>query len=292
MKHAPLRPFLKWAGGKRLVVPYLEPYLCHDGATRLVEPFVGSAAVSLALHQKMESFLVNDANFDLVNVFEHLRSAPDAFIDEVATYFTAENNTEERYYALRDRFNETGPTSSKRAALFIYLNRHGYNGLCRYNQSGGFNVPFGRFTSLRSPEKELRQAAPVLARCEISHGDFEPVLDACGVGDAVYCDPPYVALSKTANFEGYSKGGFGVDDHRRLVNAAKKAASRGALVIISNHDTPETRQLYAGAELEHIKVRRSISRDGANRAVVREVIAVYKPTRTRVGSRRALRKTS
>lgn len=286
MKDTPLRPFLKWAGGKRLVVPHLEPYLCRDSTTRLVEPFVGSAAVSLALHHKIERFVVNDANLDLVNVYEHLRSTPEAFIAQVATYFVPKNNTEVRYYALRDRFNGAPSQSSERAALFIYLNRHGYNGLCRYNQSGGFNVPFGQFVAPRSPEKELRLAAPVLSRCELFHGDFKPILDACGPGDAVYCDPPYVALSKTANFGNYSKGGFSLDDQQRLVVAAKEAASRGALVVISNHDTPESRELYRGAQLKYITVKRTISRDGANRASAGEVIAIYEPPKRRVAQRK------
>lgn len=279
-----MKPFLKWAGGKRRVVPYLEPHLCGRPPKRLVEPFMGSAAVCLALHEEMKGFVLNDANADLVNVFEHLRDEPETFIEATEACFTPDTNTEDRFYALRDRFNAAKPGSVDRAALFIYLNRHGYNGLCRYNASGGFNVPFGRYVRPKCPSEAMRAAAPVLSRSTLTQGDFEPVLDACGAGDAVYCDPPYVPLSRTANFAAYATGGFDADDQTRLVAAAKRAAQRGAVVVISNHDTPESRELYEGARLEYIDVQRNISRDGATRDTAREVIAVFEPpVRRRVG---------
>ena len=268
-------PFLKWPGGKRRVVPALLDYLSFP-VKRLVEPFCGGCALSLAAADRAESFWLNDINPDLVNLLVQIKYNPQAVILQSRSYFAPETNNAAVYYRLRDEFNRTGDPLA-RAALFIYLNRHGYNGLCRYNEDGGFNVPFGRYAAPYLPEKEILAAAPVLARAEITALDFEEVMEACGPGDAVYCDPPYVPLSPTASFTSYAAGGFGLADQERLAGAARRAAARGALVIVSNHDTPFIRKLYHGAMFKSIDVRRNISCNGGNRALVKEIIAVYTP---------------
>lgn len=268
------RPFLKWPGGKRRVVPFLLPHLDLP-AKRLVEPFCGSCALSLAVADQAERFWLNDINSDLHNLLVQIKEAPDLLLAAVRPFFTPAKNRESSYYNLRDRFNRaTEPL--ERAALFIYLNRHGYNGLCRYNSNGEFNVPFGRYSRPYFPALEIRDSLDVLARAEITAFDFEEVLDACGRGDVVYCDPPYVPLSETASFTSYSAGGFGLAEQERLARAAEGAAGRGALVVISNHDTPITRRLYQRAQCTYINVRRNISCDGDNRGLAREVIAVYR----------------
>ncbi|MGQ9779188.1 MAG: DNA adenine methylase [Bacillota bacterium] len=268
-------PFLKWPGGKRRLVPALLRYL-DPPVKRLVEPFCGSCALSLAVADRAKSFWLNDINPDLINLLEQIKYNPQAVIMRSRRYFVPETNEEAAYYRLRDEFNRAQDPLT-RAALFIYLNRHGYNGLCRYNTDGDFNVPFGRYVAPYFPEKEILAAAAVLARAKITNLDFEEVMEACGPGDAIYCDPPYVPLSPTASFTSYAAGGFGLADQERLAKAAARAASRGALVVISNHDTPLTRELYKEAELKSLDVRRNISCDGANRVVVREIIAVYAP---------------
>lgn len=269
-------PFVKWAGGKRRLVPFVARHLALP-ARRLVEPFAGGAAVSLALADEVDSVWLNDVNEDLMDVYVQLRDAPDEYIEAAGRLFAPETNSEKTYYRLREAFHRAAPGREK-AAIFLYLNRHGFNGLCRYNSSGQFNVPYGRYKNPYFPEDELRAAAPVVANAELTRIDFENVLNACGPGDVVYCDPPYVPLSATASFTDYVAGGFTMADQERLVVAAEAARQRGALVAISNHDTEETRRLYRDAQCYYRAVRRTISCDGQNRNEVAEVLAVFAPS--------------
>lgn len=292
-------PFVKWAGGKRRLVPFIAKHLgladqagtkgsgrgSNRGTVpgsdrgsdrRLVEPFAGGAAVSLALADRFERIWLNDLNDDLMNIYSSLQNAAKEYIPMAAELFVPETNNADTYYRLRDEFNTT-ESSLRKAALFLYLNRHGYNGLCRYNSSGKFNVPYGRYKNPYFPEAELRQAAEVLQKTNLTSMDFTDVMQQCGAGDVVYCDPPYVPLSETASFTSYAAGGFSMADQERLVDAAEAARERGALVAISNHDTPLTKQLYSGAENHFKSVRRMISCDGRNRNEVREVLAVFRP---------------
>lgn len=269
------RPFLKWAGGKRRLVPYLAQ-LIPLPAERLVEPFAGSAALSLALAASVESLWLNDLNPELINVFRQLKEHPSRLIDRTKDLFDPVNNTAEVYYQLRNVFNMSHD-GLERAALFLYLNRHGYNGLCRFNTAGEFNVPFGRYNMPYFPARELQEAASILTKADISMLDFEDVLDRCVPGDVVYCDPPYVPLSDTASFTDYSPGGFGAADHKRLAAVAQRAAERGVLVIVSNHATAFTEELYSATQKSYVNVRRTISCDGQNRGLAKEVIAVFAP---------------
>lgn len=242
---------------------------------RLIEPFTGSGAV--ALNSGFETNLLSDANRDLIDVYCELKCGGDGFIDDCTALFAPENNAAEMFYALRMEFNATSDRRRK-AALFVYLNRHGYNGLCRYNASGGFNVPFGRYMAPRLPREAMRAFYALLQRCELRHADFRDVLTKAGAGDFVYCDPPYVPISATAHFTAYAKAGFGPQDQRDLAAACRAAAQRGATVVLSNHDTPETRALYADAdERRELLVARRISCNGDNRTKARELLVVYRP---------------
>ena len=136
------KPFLKWAGGKTKLVPFIELNLPSKPRRRLVEPFAGSAALSLALD--FDAYLLNDANPDLIGLYRLLKQEKQEFIDFAHSFFIPENNRESRFYELREQFNHSNDLP-ERSALFIYLNRHAFNGLCRYNSKGKFNVPFGRY---------------------------------------------------------------------------------------------------------------------------------------------------
>lgn len=266
-----MKPFLKWAGGKMRLVTRIRSVL--PAGRRLVEPFVGSGA--LFLNVEFPTYLLADVNHDLINCYQQLQRGGLAFIDLCASYFTPANNTPDAYYALRARFNATVDAVEK-AALFIYLNRHGYNGLCRYNGSGGFNVPFGRYTRPYFPRNEMVYCWQKAARCEFVVADFLTTLHATAPGDVVYCDPPYVPLSATAHFTSYSADGFSLASQQRLAQAAEATARRGVPVIISNHDVPFTREIYVGAdELLFFDVQRHISCDGANRTAAAELLALF-----------------
>lgn len=267
-----MKPFLKWAGGKARIVERIKVVL--PPGRRLVEPFVGSGA--LFLNAEFSTYLLADANHDLINCYRQLQRGGVAFIDLCASYFAPANNQPDAYYALRAHFNTTADAVEK-AAIFVYLNRHGYNGLCRYNGSGVFNVPFGRYAKPYFPHEEMVNFWQKTARCEFAVADFVTTIQATVPGDVVYCDPPYVPLSPTASFTSYSADSFLTESQQRLALETEAAARRGVPVVISNHDLPFTREIYAGAdELIFFNVRRHISCDGANRTAAAELLVVFR----------------
>ena len=265
-----MRPFLKWPGGKHRLADRIRAHL--PPGQRLVEPFVGSAA--LFLHATFDSAWLTDINADLIGLYLALQSEGERFVDAARTLFKPEHNQAERYYAHRARFN-AAEDSWERALLFLYLNRHGYNGLVRYNAAGHFNVPFGRYARPYFPESELRGFAAAAGRAEFGVADFRTAMAACQPGDVVYCDPPYVPLSATAHFTAYAGGGFSAQDQQDLAHAARRLAARGIPVLISNHDTPWARALYHGAQVEAFSVPRSISCHGDRRRSAPELLALF-----------------
>ena len=264
------RPFLKWAGGKFRLADKIKGLL--PAGTRLIEPFVGSGAVFL--NTAYQDNLLADANKDLILVYQTLQDSPEEFITFCRSFFTPEHNQAEVYYSLREEFNTTHDLWRK-AALFVYLNRHGYNGLCRYNSKGGFNVPFGRYRHPYFPEEEFAAFAAKAAHAAFVCADFRVVMAQSRPGDVVYCDPPYVPLTTTADFTAYQPGGFSPQDQDDLVFWAKSLGDRGIPVLISNHASPWTRLAYESARMETFAVRRFISCDGTQRNNADEVLALF-----------------
>lgn len=266
------RPFLKWAGNKYQTIDRILRQL--PAGNRLIEPFVGSGAVFL--NSTYKSYLLADANFDLINLYQYLQQEGQCFIDYCQQLYRHANaNTQEMFLQYRADFNKA--TDNKlRAALFIYLNRHCFNGLCRYNSKGIFNVPFGRYAkSPEFPEDRMLEFQQQAKKAQFMHQDFLETLKQAKKGDVVYCDPPYVPLSATACFKTYNALSFGESEQIQLAEAAKALAKKGIPVIISNHDLPFTRELYAGAHFESFSLQRLISSDAANRNWVQELIAVF-----------------
>ena len=197
------KPFLKWAGGKAKLVPFIQEHFPSPLRRRLIEPFAGSAALSLAL--EFDAYLLNDTNPDLIGLFQILKQDKQSFIDYARSFFMAEYNQEQRFYELREQFNHS-ENAMERSVLFVYLNRHAFNGLCRYNSKGTFNVPFGRYKAPYFPESEMQTFIAKSDRFELLCGDFQVALNRAGDDDIVYCDPPYIPLSETASFTAYAKG--------------------------------------------------------------------------------------
>lgn len=267
------RAFLKWAGGKYGLVEDIQRHLPQ--AKKLVEPFVGAGSVFL--NTDYEQYLLADINPDLINLYNLLKTNPQPYINEAKRLFTPEYNQKQAYLDIRRQFNETDDIQF-RSVAFLYMNRFGFNGLCRYNKKGGFNVPFGSYKKPYFPEAELEffaeKAQKATFICEGYKETFKRVRKGC----AVYCDPPYAPLSTTANFTSYAGNGFSLDDQAALADVAERiATSRDVPVLISNHDTTLTRRLYHGAELNVVKVKRTISRNGAGRNKVDELLALFKP---------------
>lgn len=267
-----LRSPLKWAGGKYRVLERISSAL--PTGERLVEPFLGSGVVFL--NTDYPAYFLADLNADLIGFFRDISSGGKNFINYCASYFTPKSNNADFFYKLRGRFNELEP-GPERSAIFLYLNRHAFNGLVRYNASGHFNTPFGRYKRPYFPHSELEAVAGKCRRCDVLFEalDFKKTFAALQPGDVVYCDPPYLALSHTANFIGYTGSAFGQDEQLELAKAAEKARANGCPVAISNHATSEAMQLYKNASIEHFKVSRPISCKKNGRGNVDELIAVY-----------------
>lgn len=267
-----VRPFLKWAGNKFRIVERVRNDL--PAGKRLIEPFVGSGAVFL--NTEFERYLLTDSNRDLIDLFNIVKQQGPGFIDACREMFAPKYNEEKRYYRLREEFNRCGEPF-RRAVLFVYLNRHGYNGLCRYNRSGGFNVPFGRYKRPYFPEQELLTFHRKAKRATFKHQDFSVAMAGSKRGDVIYCDPPYVPLSHSSNFTTYSAGGFAMPEQQRLADVAEQVAARGVPVLISNHDTSESRRIYTNAsDIRQFQVQRYISCNGSKRLKVSELLALYR----------------
>lgn len=265
------RPFLKWAGNKYRVLDRIKPLL--PDSRRLIEPFAGTCALFLNTDYALN--VLNDTNADLINVYSCLQDEAEDFIAYCQQYFTSRTNNETTYYRLRKTFN-TSEDPYLKAALFIYFNRHGYNGLCRYNNSGGFNVPFGRYKRPYFPKTEMLAFARQAGKARFTNESFLTAMGKARRGDVVYCDPPYVPLNKTANFTSYCAAGFAEAEQLALAEAAERLAARGVTVIISNHDTPFTQQAYRQAECISFPVRRNISCKGDKRGFAGEVLALFR----------------
>lgn len=265
------KPFLKWAGGKTKLVQKLIPILGEG--RRLVEPFVGSGAVFMGTG--FRSYLLCDSNPDLISLYHNLKCRSDELIALAETLFTPTHNSAEAYYELRQEFNERQSSDIRKSALFVYLNKHGFNGLCRYNSRGHFNVPFGKYHSPKLPKREMILFAGKSEIAEFKCIDFTETYKLLQEGDVVYCDPPYVPLSSTANFTSYTSGAFNHEDQMRLVSCASEAALSNIRTVISNHDTPFTRTLYQAAQLTSVSVQRSISSKAETRGAAQELLAVF-----------------
>lgn len=269
-----MKPFLKWPGGKYRQVDRICKQLGEG--RRLVEPFVGSAAVFL--NTTFDRYLLADCNADLINLYRQLQSEGEPFIRYCKRFFTPANNQKTAYYTNRRRFNKTRD-KRQRSALFLYLNRHGYNGLCRYNASGEFNVPFGRYERPYFPEREMRYFHSKAQDAVFIHAGFVDTMQQVQAGDIVYCDPPYAPLSATAYFTDYARGGFSWEHQIELAEWAGRLSRKGNRVVISNHDIESITTLYksGGADMDTFKVRRTISCRAGHRNRVGELLAVFQP---------------
>jgi DNA adenine methylase len=253
-----IRPPLKWAGGKRWLVPHLKDHWRQNSQSRLVEPFCGGLAVTLGLLP--ERALLNDINPHAINFYQWLRKG--------LTIRLQMQNDEEIYYQFRERFNQlvaNGKANSRESAsLFYYLNRTCYNGLCRFNRAGEFNVPFGRYSSINYLH-DFTDYRPVCSSWQFSTGDFQK-LDIQS-DDFIYADPPY-----DVEFTSYAKEGFSWEDQERL---AVWLSLHPGPVILSNQATKRIVKLYRslGFRLEILDAPRMISCTG-DRAKAKEVLAL------------------
>jgi DNA adenine methylase len=271
------KPPLKWAGGKFRHVGLITELLNLNGCQMLIEPFVGAGSVFL--NTSSQATIVADLNEALITFYIHLRDQGPKLIEHARSLFTEENNNQTAYNALRAKFNDLGTSAFERSALLLYLNKHCYNGLYRVNKDNMFNSPYGKPDYVPSfPLSALMSMWKRLATVKVYHEDFTTTMSWAGPGDKVYADPPYVPSGATADFTAYSSGGFSLEAHVLLEEAAVAAQRRGAAVLISNSDTTLTRELYRSAtRIVSTSRTNAISRDGSGRGEVSEIMALYLP---------------
>jgi DNA adenine methylase len=257
---------LKWVGSKARLMPQLRRHL-PDGK-RLVEPFAGSCAVMM--NTDYREYLIADANPDLVGFYRAVTYHNEKLIDAARVIFelAATLNEPERelfYYSIREEFNgKTIEQGVARAARFLYLNRHCYGGVCRYNKRGGFNTPYGHYKKPYFPEQELRAFAEKARRATFVCASYDETLQLVQPGDVVYCDPPYIPVTPTANFTQYHTDGFGHDDQERLASLLFQL-SEDVPVLASNSGTPQAHSFYSRFSIHELKAPRSIgARSGAD----------------------------
>ncbi|WBM55321.1 Dam family site-specific DNA-(adenine-N6)-methyltransferase [Enterobacter hormaechei] len=265
------RPFLKWAGGKYSLLPELDRLI--PAGKRLVEPFVGGGSVFLN-SEKHESFLLADVNADLINLYQMLE-VDHIRVCSLARMLFERANSEVAYKELRDEFNNQRMGAPERAAAFLFLNRHCFNGLIRYNRDGFFNVGWGKYEAPYFPEIEIKAFKQKSHKCVFLNAGYRRTLALAGEGDVVYCDPPYEPLPGTAGFTNYAAGGFSWADQISLAESCVAAHRRGAKVLISNSTAPRVLELYEqhGFILHHVDARRAISSKGSTRETAKDIVA-------------------
>jgi DNA adenine methylase len=265
------QPFLKWAGGKRQLLPQIRQYV-PDKIKTYYEPFIGAGAVLFDIQPK--NAVINDVNVELVNVYNTIKYNVDELIEDLKKH----ENTSEYFYAIRDldRQNEYEHlTSIERASRVIFLNKTCFNGLFRVNSQGQFNVPFGKYKNPKIVnESVIRAVHQYLVSNDVTilNTDFEKVLETAKRGDFIYLDPPYDPVSNTSSFTGYSLDGFNKDDQRRLKYTFVELDKRGCKVLLSNSATDFIKDLYDGFIIEIVSASRNINAKASGRGKIDEVL--------------------
>ena len=254
------RPFVKWAGGKRQLLAILND-AAPNSFGRYFEPFIGGGAFLFS--QLPDHATIADVNPELINCYQIIRDDVEALMRSLKLH----KNEEEYFYATRAK-DLSKLTPIQRASRFIYLNKTCFNGLYRENRSGQFNTPFGRYVNPKIVDKENLLAISAYLKTsdvKINCDSYQSVLDEAKAGDFVYFDPPYVPLTKTANFAGYVKGGFGMNDQADLAKVYAKLSEMGVLVMLSNSNTDIIHELYKDFSIKTIHATRSINCKGGSR---------------------------
>lgn len=275
-KNILVAPVLKWVGGKRQLIEDIEPLIPKKIST-YVEPFVGGAAV--LFHLQPKKAIINDFNSELMNVYQVIKENPNDLIDILEKHKSA--NSEEYYYETRalDRTSDYENLSKEeRAGRILYLNKTCYNGLFRVNSSGQFNAPYGKYKNPAIVNDVTIKAVSNYfnsANLKILTGDYREALKGLRKGAFVYLDPPYMPLSSSSNFTGYTENGFGYEKQVELRDECLKLNKKGIKFLQSNSYTPEILELYSGSSVFKIKVvqaKRSINSKSDKRGDVSEVL--------------------
>ena len=273
-----IRPFLKWAGGKRQLLPELNKYIPKKSLSKYTyyEPFIGGGALFFNLQPK--TAVINDSNYELINCYQVVRDSLDELIENLRSH----KHTENYYYKIRekDRCRDYKKMSSvAKASRIIYLNKTCYNGLFRVNSQGQFNVPFGRYRNPNILDEEvLKAVSDYLKKTQVKilNVDFAEAVKDAKKGDFIYFDPPYDPVSNTAYFTDYDVKGFNQEEQQRLKEVFDDLTKRGCFVMMSNSDTKFIRNLYEEYQpgFKEVTATRNINSNGLKRGRVDELVVI------------------
>lgn len=277
MSHVSAAPFVKWAGGKRQLLPQIKermPERYHD----YYEPFVGGGAVVFDVLPA--NALINDSNKALINTYRQICNAPEGFLKAVKNLDEGMwEDGKKYYYSLREHYNDKlmkAEYDVELAALFVFINKHCFNGLYRVNGKGLFNVPYNGSRRSSVDESVILEISKYLQGVTIMDGDFEKACQEAKEGDFVFIDSPYAPLNPTS-FESYTKEGFDIESHKRLAKFYDELTARGCYCMLTNHNTELINKLYGnkGYKIDVVSVKRMINSDASNRVGEEVIICNY-----------------
>lgn len=277
MSNSSVAPFVKWAGGKRQLIPQIRERMPKK-YENYYEPFVGGGAVIFDLLPA--NALINDINKALINTYRQICDTPENFIEAVDKLDKEmPEDGKEYYYSLRERYNDKLMKSEydlELASLFVFINKHCFNGLYRVNGKGLFNVPYNNSRRTSIDEEIIMKTSKYLKGVTIIDGDFEEACKNAKKGDFVFLDSPYAPLNPTS-FESYTKEGFDVESHKRLSKLYDNLTDRGCYCMLTNHNTQLINDLYGnkGYKIEVVSVKRMINSDASNRVGKEVIICNY-----------------
>ena len=269
------QPFLKWAGGKRQLLPAIKEYLPKKFG-QYYEPFIGAGAVLFSLQPKRS--IINDTNSELINCYRVIKNNPEELLELCQEH--RENNSKEYFYFLREqdrRDDFQGRSPLERAARIIYLNKTCFNGLFRVNSSGQFNVPYGNYANpVIADPAVIRSVSTYLNQRDVRilEGDFAKAVSTARKGAFIYFDPPYHPISDTSSFTGYSIDGFGEAEQIRLKKLCDNLTERGCQILVSNSSADLIREIYSDPKYEIVEVKasRAINAVASRRGRINELL--------------------
>ena len=277
MSNSSVAPFVKWAGGKRQLIPQIRERM-PEKYNDYYEPFVGGGAVIFDLLPA--NALINDINKALINTYRTICNEPDAFLKEVNRLDNDMwEDGKKYYYSIREHYNDKLMRSEydvELAALFVFINKHCFNGLYRVNGKGLFNVPYNNSRRVSVDEDVIIATSEYLRRVTIIDGDFEQACKNAKKGDFVFIDSPYAPLNPTS-FESYTKEGFDIESHKRLAKLYDELTARGCYCMLTNHNTELINELYGNKDykIDVVSVKRMINSDASKRVGEEVIICNY-----------------
>lgn len=277
MSNKNVTPFVKWAGGKRQLLDRISERLPQT-YNNYFEPFIGGGAVLFELQP--ERAVINDINASLINAYRIIANDPNEFIEKVHELDSnIGDNGKEYYYSLREHYNDKLMKEEydvELASLFVFLNKHCFNGLYRVNGKGLFNVPYNNSKKESIDEVAIFNVSKYLKKVTILHGDFEAACRDAKEGDFVFFDSPYAPLNPTS-FESYTKEGFDVESHERLAKLFDELTKKGCYCMLTNHNTEFINKLYSnkGYRMDVVSVKRMINSDVSKRTGEEIIICNY-----------------